>query len=81
MAALTASKRQDTVMGNKRVVLMSFAAVADGDTYATGFLGIDAALWTPNVATEVAAGASFSGGTVTLQGASATGGTLVVIGV
>ena len=43
MAALTATTRVDTVFGNKRVLLLTFGSITDGDTYATGLGKVDGA--------------------------------------
>lgn len=43
MAALTATSVDRTVMGNKRVANALFGAIANGDTWASGFSSIVAA--------------------------------------
>jgi hypothetical protein len=70
MAAVTAANREDTVWGNKRVVIADLSSVDDADTWATGLQKIDAFHFTPQ--TAVATGATFSGGTVTFAVAAGT---------
>jgi hypothetical protein len=71
MAALTPTSVERTIMGNKRVVLALFGAIANGDTWASGMASVSMPL------TQITdAGAAADSLTVT-SGASPT----VVFGV
>lgn len=43
MPALATTARIDTVLGNTRMLLLTFGAIADADTYATGLSTIEQA--------------------------------------
>ena len=44
MAALTATSKQLTVFGNKRIATATLGAIADGDTWASGLKAVDVAV-------------------------------------
>lgn len=44
MAALTATTREFTVFGNKRVIIALMGAIADGDTWVSGLASVDFAV-------------------------------------
>lgn len=41
MAVITATTREFTVLGNKRVILALLGAIADGDTWVSGLAAVD----------------------------------------
>lgn len=77
MPAATVNGLDETVMGNKRVVMANLTWGND-DTYDTGLANIDSVVFTPT--TSAAHGATKSGGTVTLKSGGSLTGDLIAIG-
>ena len=68
MAAVTEASRQDTVWGNKRVVITSLSSIDNNDTYATGLQTVEQVILGPNAAgATTQMGYTVSGGTVTFK--------------
>jgi hypothetical protein len=64
--ALAEASRQQTVFGNKRVVIARLTGVGNAATYDTGLSNIDYVSVTPETATAgQAVGCTFSEGTIT----------------
>lgn len=64
MAALTATNRQFSSLGNKQGVQGTFAAIANADTWATGLQTVEA-VYLDNGQSGQTYGATYSGGVVT----------------
>lgn len=60
-----AGTRDDSVLGDKRVVMATFSSVANNDTFATGLGVIRGISIDSGNAGTAQAGGTFSGGTVT----------------
>lgn len=78
MAAVTVNSRENTVLGNKRVVMASVQVANTGDTFVTGLSSISAANATPS--TAAASGLTISGGTITFAQAADTAVQVVAFG-
>ena len=81
MAALTATAKELTVFGNKRITTATLGAIADGDTWASGLSSVSFAV---AQITDAAAAAdaltitSVANGTLTFGVAGTISGALVV---
>lgn len=68
MAAVTEANRQETVWGNKRVVIADLSSIDNNDTWDTGLETVEAVLFTPTAAgATTQMGATRSAGTVTFK--------------
>lgn len=71
MAAATVTTTESTYMGNRAMVLATFTAINDAETWApAGLTNVEACFLT-NGANDVDVGATCSGGTVTFECAAA----------
>lgn len=79
MAAVVVGGREETVFGNKRVVIFNVSSVDDTDTLVTGLQDVDFFIFTPQ--TAVAVGGTIVGGTITFKVAAGTlAGNVLVVG-
>lgn len=70
MAVLTPSSTTTFISGHKVHIIGTFTAINDTDTWEPGMTTVDGA-WVTNGANDVDTGATFSGGTITVQCAGA----------
>lgn len=68
MAAVTVANRQETVFGNKRVVIADLSSIDNNDTWDTGLLKCEGVYFTPTAAAATTQmGATRSAGIVTFK--------------